>query len=69
MSHAASLPAAKQPRRPESIDEAQVLEHALRHLAWLAAEDEVVASTLDDGWHEALSHYVPEPFRQLEGAD
>ena len=50
---------------PASIAHAQVVEHALRHLAWLAAEDEVVNATLDAGWHTLLQGYVPEPFRQL----
>jgi hypothetical protein len=43
----------------------QVLEHGLRHLAWLAVEDQVVRSTLDDDWKRLLSDYVPEPFRHL----
>lgn len=48
-----------------SIHTGQVLEHGLRHLAWLATEDEVVSATLDDGWKRLLSEYVPEPFRHL----
>lgn len=48
-----------------SIQTGQVLEHGLRHLAWLATEDEVVSATLDDGWKRLLSEYVPEPFRHL----
>lgn len=51
---------------PEAIGHHQVLEHGLRHLAWLAKEDPVVRATLDDGWHALLTGYVPEPFRQLE---
>ncbi len=51
---------------PETIGHHQVVEHGLRHLAWLAKEDDVVRSTLDDGWHALLADYVPEPFRQLE---
>lgn len=51
---------------PESIAHHQVLEHAIRHLAWLAAEDPIVRDTLDAGWHEILGTYVPEPFQQLE---
>ncbi|HKV87692.1 MAG TPA: hypothetical protein VJT78_06825 [Candidatus Dormibacteraeota bacterium] len=43
----------------------QVLEHGLRHLAWLATEDETVKATLDDRWKLVLSSYVPEPFRHL----
>jgi hypothetical protein len=50
---------------PSAIAHAQVLEHGLRHLAWLAEDDEVVASRLSPGWREALADYVPEPFRSL----
>jgi hypothetical protein len=50
---------------PRSIADAQVLEHGLRHLAWLAREDAVVARELSAGWHAALGDYVPEPFRVL----
>lgn len=50
---------------PDAISFGQVLEHALRHLAWLAEDDEVVESTLDAGWLESLGDYTPEPFRQL----
>jgi hypothetical protein len=51
---------------PSSIGYAQVLEHGLRHLAWLVADDEVVRTTLSDGWKTLLSEYVPEPFRHLQ---
>ncbi len=50
---------------PASIETGQVLEHALRHLAWLAQDDEVVARTLRPEWHAALRDRVPEPFRNL----
>ena len=50
---------------PAVIEAAQVLEHALRHLAWLARDDEVVQDRLADGWAHALAGYVPEPFRNL----
>ncbi len=53
-------------RAPEVIGSPQVLEHALRHLAWLAREDEVVGGTLDGEWHRVLAGYVPAPFEQLE---
>jgi hypothetical protein len=43
----------------------QVLEHGLRHLAWLLAEDATVQATLDHEWSKVLSDYVPEPFRHL----
>jgi hypothetical protein len=47
---------------PSAIGVVQVLEHALRHLAWLVAEDEVIAGTLP-AWQTQLQSYVPEPFR------
>jgi hypothetical protein len=50
---------------PASIAYQQVLEHGLRHLAWLIKDDEVVRSTLSDQWRQVLDDYVPEPFRHL----
>lgn len=50
---------------PRAIAQGQVLEHALRHLAWLVADDPVVAVALSDGWARALAAYTPEPFRAL----
>ena len=50
---------------PVQIAHQQVLEHGLRHLAWLVREDEVVRSTLDARWASLLSSYVPEPFRHV----
>lgn len=50
---------------PDDIAPNQVLEHGLRHLAWLVRDDEVVKRELSDGWADALSGYVPEPFRHL----
>ncbi len=50
---------------PRHIAHAQVVEHGLRHLAWLAQDDPVVAAGLPAGWPAALAGYVPEPFRSL----
>jgi hypothetical protein len=50
---------------PRAIAHGQVLEHALRHLAWLSSDDRVVATILSPGWKAALSSYTPEPFRAL----
>lgn len=50
---------------PRAIGCEQVLEHGLRHLAWLAQDDPVVASELDGAWQTMLAAYVPEPFRAL----
>lgn len=50
---------------PTAIATGQVIEHGLRHLAWLANDDETVRATLSDEWRRALSSYVPEPFRHL----
>jgi hypothetical protein len=49
---------------PASIQVEQVLEHALRHLAWLVADDRAVGESLPD-WPALLAHYLPEPFRSL----
>lgn len=49
----------------KTIASAQVLEHGLRHLAWLAREDEVVIATLSPEWKRVLAEYMPEPFRNL----
>ena len=50
---------------PREIAEVQVLEHGLRHLAWLVRDDPVVARELSSPWPAILSGYVPEPFRGL----
>ena len=50
---------------PRDIATDQVVEHALRHLAWLAEDDPVVRDELSEGWKAALATYVPEPFRNL----
>ncbi len=49
---------------PPEIGVAQVVEHAFRHLSWLAKDDPVVKKTLA-GWGEMLEAYEPEPFRAL----
>ena len=51
---------------PSSIGVMQVQEHALRHLAWLRQDDPTIATLLDD-WSDALSDYIPEPFRAFGG--
>jgi hypothetical protein len=51
---------------PASIAHDQVVEHGLRHMAWLAQDDRVVAEALPDGWRAHLAAYVPEPFRHLD---
>ena len=43
----------------------QVVEHALRHMAWLAQDDAAVKAVLSPGWQAALAGYVPEPFRHI----
>lgn len=50
---------------PRDIATDQVVEHALRHLAWLAEDDPVVRGELSPAWHEVLAAYGPEPFRNL----
>lgn len=50
---------------PREIATNAVVEHALRHLAWLAVDDPVVSAELPAAWRPALASYVPEPFRSL----
>jgi hypothetical protein len=50
---------------PREIAHAQVVEHGLRHLAWLVHDDPVVAAELAPSWPAVLADYVPEPFRAL----
>jgi hypothetical protein len=50
---------------PSDIATSAVVEHGLRHMAWLAKDDPIVAETLDDPWKMLLAAYVPEPFRAL----
>ncbi len=51
---------------PQNIGVIQVQEHALRHIAWLTKDDPVIREELED-WTDALSGYVPEPFRAFGG--
>jgi hypothetical protein len=53
---------------PMAIAYQQVLEHGLRHLAWLVNDDATVRSGLSREWKQVLAGYVPEPFRHL-GSD
>ena len=50
---------------PRAVAAEQVIEHGLRHLSWLAKDDETVQRILPDDWQRVLSGYVPEPFRNL----
>jgi hypothetical protein len=49
---------------PEEIAIDAVLEHALRHLSWLARDDPAVSSALES-WKPVLAGFEPEPFRAL----
>ena len=49
----------------KKISNHQVVEHALRHMAWLAKDDAAVSAALSPAWLAALAGYVPEPFRHL----
>jgi len=50
---------------PASVVPVQVIEHGLRHLAWLVEDDETVRGVLSEEWRATLADYVPEPFRHL----
>ena len=47
---------------PPDVHLSQVVEHGLRHLAWLLRGDEAIHEALAD-WSRTLSEYEPEPFR------
>jgi hypothetical protein len=47
---------------PQRVHLSQVVEHGLRHLAWLVREDDAIQQAMA-GWSLALSEYAPEPFR------
>jgi hypothetical protein len=47
---------------PPEVHLSQVVEHGLRHLAWLVRGDEVIYEALA-GWSRTLSRYEPQPFR------
>lgn len=47
---------------PPQVHLSQVVEHGLRHLAWLVREDRAIRSALQ-GWATVLTPYDPEPFR------
>ena len=49
----------------KSISANQVVEHALRHMAWLAQDDAAVKAALSPAWLAVLAAYVPEPFRHI----
>jgi hypothetical protein len=50
---------------PQQIATTQVVEHGLRHMAWLVEDDPVVAAEMPPGWRSLLATYIPEPFRNL----
>jgi len=47
---------------PAAVHLSQVVEHGLRHLAWLVTEDDTIREALLD-WSRPLTPYRPEPFR------
>jgi hypothetical protein len=47
---------------PEEVHLSQVVEHGLRHLAWLLEEDDAIHDALAP-WGTALGDYRAEPFR------
>jgi hypothetical protein len=63
--HRAELARSEATAAPRDIAIDAVVEHGLRHLAWLAQDDPVVAAELPPAWKPLLASYVPEPFRAL----
>jgi len=52
---------------PTVVHIEQVIEHAVRHLAWLVSDDPVIAKALAS-WREVLAGFTPEPFRAFQAA-
>ena len=52
---------------PTVVHIEQVIEHAVRHLAWLVSDDPVIAQALAS-WREVLAGFTPEPFRAFQAA-
>jgi hypothetical protein len=63
--HRADLARSEATAAPRTILWEQVIEHGLRHLAWLIEDDNVVRRELGDEWAVALRGYVPAPFQNL----
>jgi hypothetical protein len=61
----ADLARSERDAAPSDIRTDQVLEHGLRHLAWLVRDDVAVKAELEATWGPMLASYVPEPFRNL----
>ncbi len=59
----AELARSEATKAPAPIQTNQVVEHALRHLAWLVKDDPVVAERLSSEWTRVLDGYEPQPFR------
>jgi hypothetical protein len=51
---------------PPSIEIDSVIEHALRHFAWLLKDDPIIRDLFAERWGPALEGYTPEPFRSLQ---
>jgi hypothetical protein len=50
---------------PIVVNIEQVIEHAVRHLAWLVSDDPVIAKELVS-WRDVLAGFTPEPFRAFQ---
>lgn len=51
---------------PQTIDIEEVVEHGLRHLAWLVRDDPAVRDALREEWAGTLDAYYPQPFSALD---
>ena len=54
---------------PEGIEVEEVIEHVLRHLAWLSRDDSSIAEALPEGWVEALEPFPEQPFSAYHLSD
>lgn len=50
---------------PDLITGANVVAHAIEHLALLARRDPPIGSTLDEAWKAFLADQLPQPAREL----
>ncbi|MGQ0601126.1 MAG: hypothetical protein ACT4QE_05445 [Anaerolineales bacterium] len=50
---------------PDKITSANVVAHAIEHLALLARRDPPIRSTLDETWRAFLANQLPQPAREI----
>ena len=51
---------------PQAVTLGEVVEHALRHLAWLARDDPSITAALPEDWARALSRFPAQPLTMVD---